>query len=70
MYNHYSVTMADVLYLCNTTGYLDRYTYMIGILIWAKRHGYNLLVHRRPQGQGFKPQNSLDCYYSTPEGPL
>ena len=41
--NPHSVTAADILYLCNTTNYLERYMYIIGIIIWAKRYGCNLL---------------------------
>ena len=41
--NPYSVTAADVLYLCNTIGYLERYIYIIGIILWAKSYGCNLL---------------------------
>lgn len=45
--NPYSVTAADVLYLCNTTGYLERFMFVIGVIVWAKRRGCNLLIHTR-----------------------
>ena len=45
--NPYSVTATDVLYLCNTTGYLERFVFVIGILLWAKRNGCNLLKHEK-----------------------
>jgi hypothetical protein len=54
------VASADILYLCNTGGYLERYVYIIGVLIWAKRHGFNLLHHRRPG----RSANKLDEYYT------
>ena len=41
--NPYSVAAADVLYLCNTIGYLERYMYVIWIILWAKSYGCNLL---------------------------
>ena len=45
----YSVTAADILYLCNTVGYLERYIYVTGIIVWAKQMGCNLLRYfRRP----------------------
>lgn len=43
--NPYSVTAADILYLCNTTGYLERFTFIIGVILWAKQRGCNLLIH-------------------------
>lgn len=44
--NPCSVTAADVLYLVNTTGYLDRLIYIVGIILWAKKDaGVNLLRH-------------------------
>lgn len=46
--NPCSVTAADILYLCNTTGYLDRFVYITGIILWAKKKGVNLLRHRSP----------------------
>lgn len=58
--NPFSVTAADILYLCNTGGYLERFVYVIGVIIWAKTHGCNLLHHRRP-GKGV---NKLDEYYT------
>lgn len=48
--NPYSVTAADILYLCNTSGYLDRLVYIVGIILWAKKEGgVNLLRHVSPQ---------------------
>ena len=47
MINPYSVSHADILYLCNTSGYLDRYMRIIAILLWAKREDTNLLIYRR-----------------------
>ena len=65
--NPYSVTAADILYLCNTGGYMDRFIYLIGIIMWAKRNGLNLLHHMRPNhskpGQCHK-QNRLDHFYT------
>ena len=43
----YSVTAADILYLCNTIGYMERYIYIIGIILWAKSYGCNLLRYFR-----------------------
>lgn len=37
--NPYSVTAADILYLCNTTGYLERFMFVIGVILWAKQRG-------------------------------
>lgn len=48
--NPYSVAHADILYLCNTQGYLERFVYIIGILLWARRNNFNLLHHRRYRG--------------------
>lgn len=58
--NKYSVAAADILYMCNTGGYLERYIYIIGVIMWAKRHGYNLLHHRHST----KSINKLDEFYS------
>lgn len=42
--NPYSVLAADVLYLCNTTGYMERFVYNLNILRWAmESHSCNLL---------------------------
>lgn len=65
--NPYSVTAADILYLCNTGGYLDRFLYLIGIILWARRNGVNLLHHLRSNRA--KPgtchkQNKLDQFYT------
>lgn len=69
--NPYSVAAADVLYLCNTGGYLDRYLYLIGVILWAKRHGVNLLMHIRPKhsrpGSCHKA-NRLDRFFTLPRG--
>ena len=43
MINPYAVACADILYLCNTGGYLERFVYIVGIIMWAKRNGVNLL---------------------------
>lgn len=69
--NPYSVTAADVLYLCNTGGYLDRYLYLIGIILWAKRHGVNLLMHVRPKHSrpgACHKASRLDRFYTLPRG--
>jgi hypothetical protein len=48
--NIYSVTAADILYLCNTVGYLERFIYIVGVILWAKKHGCNLLRYDRRIG--------------------
>lgn len=45
--NPYSVAAADILYLCNVRGYLDRLLYSLIVIEWAKERGVNLLIHRR-----------------------
>lgn len=60
MMNKYSVTAADILYLCNTGGYMERFIYIIGVIMWAKRHGFNLLHHRHSTNS----INKLDEYYT------
>jgi hypothetical protein len=47
--NPCSVTAADILYLCNVRGYIDRLLYTLLVIDWAKEHGVNLLIHRRVQ---------------------
>jgi hypothetical protein len=49
--NPYSVTAADVLYLCNTIGYLERFIYVLGVILWAKKYGCNLLRFNRKPGR-------------------
>ena len=60
--NPYSVALADVLYLCNTSGYLERFVYVIGVLLWAKRNGFNLLHHRRYRGRDVRRMSRLDTF--------
>lgn len=60
--NPYSVALADVLYLCNTAGYLERFVYTIGILLWAKRESFNLLHHRRYRGRDVRRMSRLDMF--------
>jgi hypothetical protein len=48
--NPYSVTAADVLYLCNTVGYLERFVFVLGVILWAKEYGCNLLRYERRSG--------------------
>lgn len=70
--NPYSVTAADILYLCNTGGYMDRFIYMIGIIMWAKRNGLNLLHHVRPKHNdpsACHKQNKLDHFYTLEKHP-
>jgi hypothetical protein len=43
----YSVTFADVLYLANTTGWVDRFIFTLGVILWAKCYGCNLLRYYR-----------------------
>lgn len=45
--NPFSVTAADILYLCNVRGYLDRLLYSLIVIEWAQERGVNLLIHRR-----------------------
>jgi hypothetical protein len=45
--NPCAVTAADVLYLCNTVGYMKRFTFVVGIIIWAMQKGVNILRHTR-----------------------
>ena len=45
--NPCSVSAADILYLCNVRGYIDRLLYTMLVVEWAKEHGVNLLVHQR-----------------------
>jgi hypothetical protein len=45
--NPFSVTAADILYLCNTSGYLDRFLFVVGIILFAKKNDVNLLRHTR-----------------------
>lgn len=45
--NPFSVCMADILYLCNTEGYLERFMAILWIILWAKGNGVNLLRHHR-----------------------
>lgn len=47
--NPHSVTCADILYLCNTVGYLERLIYVAVIILWAKGHGVNLMIHGIPR---------------------
>ena len=61
--NPYSVAAADVLYLCNTGGYLERFVYLLGIILWAKRNGFNLLHHRRPT-RSEDSVSKMDLFYT------
>ena len=67
--NPYSVSHTDILYLCNTTGYLDRFMRMIGILLWAKKNDTNLLLYRDwdEAGGGGNGRRSDDCQFFTLE---
>ena len=67
--NPYSVTATDVLYLCNTAGYLERFVYIIGILLWAKRRGCNLLKHEKSRYMDRKsaPRDQAAIDYFTME---
>lgn len=58
--NKYSVAASDILYLCNTGGYMERFIYIIGVIMWAKRHGFNLLHHRHSTTS----INKLDEFYT------
>lgn len=58
--NPYSVTAADVLYLCNTVGYLERFTFIIGVILWAKQRGCNLLHHRKRGSSQFRRFMTLE----------
>jgi hypothetical protein len=45
--NPCAVTSADILYLCGTQGYLDRFIFTVSIILWAKaKYKINLLMHR------------------------
>lgn len=46
--NPCAVTAADILYLCSTDGYLDRFVYIVGIINWARSMGVNILRHVSP----------------------
>ena len=47
--NPYSVSTVDILYLCNTDGYLERFVFVIGVIHWAKCWGVDLLrYHKKP----------------------
>lgn len=62
MMNPFSVAAADILYLCNTAGYLSRFLYIIGVIIWAKNNGCNLLHHHRQKKRA--GSSKLDEYFS------
>ena len=53
MINPYSVTCADVLYLCHTQGYVERLGDLLGIISWAKHCGVNLLLHENRSDNQF-----------------
>lgn len=64
MINPYSVSYADILYLCNTIGYPQRFLYTTGIILWAKKMGVNLLLHRRYDNNNNMVFNHLDRFYT------
>lgn len=46
----FAAAAADILYLCNTSGYLERYVYTLGIVLWCKRQGVNVLQYEKASG--------------------
>ena len=60
--NPYSVALADILYLCNTAGYLERFAYIMCVILWAKRENCNLLHHRRYHGTEVRRLSRLDQF--------
>lgn len=66
MINPYSVTCADILYLCHTQGYVERLGDLLGIIAWAKHCGVNLLMHEdRSDNQfGTMPRPDFNHYAS------
>ena len=59
----YSVGCNDVLYLCNTSGYMERYMFVLATILWAKMNGVNLLICNNGKGKG----KSKTCTYVTYE---